>query len=211
MKTITALVLSGLAALIISIPGQAQGTDDGKTEGHQKHTSMTTETKPDQNLDVDIRLYDLELVTQDDKRVKFKSDVIGDKLVAMTFIYTSCTTICPVYNAIFSQLQDLLGERQGRDTILVTITVDPTRDIPQRMKKEAKKFKAKPGWFYLTGKKQNVDQVLTGLDAYFVDFEEHPPMALIGDGKTGTWRRFTGFPQAKHLLAMIDELKAARE
>ena len=211
MKTITALVLSGLAALIIAIPAQAQGTDDGKTQGHQKHTSMTTETKPDQNLDVDIRLYDLELVTQDDKRVKFKSDVIGDKLVAMTFIYTSCTTICPVYNAIFSQLQDLLGERQGRDTILVTITVDPTRDIPRRMKKEAKKFKAKPGWFYLTGKKQNVDQVLTGLDAYFVDFEAHPPMALIGDGKTGTWRRFTGFPQAKHLLAMIDELKAARE
>jgi len=211
MKTITALVLSGLAALIIAIPAQAQGTDDGQTEGHQKHMTMTTDTKPDQNLNVDIRLYDRELVTQDGKRVKFKSDVIGDKLVAMTFIYTSCTTICPVYNAIFSQLQDLLGERQGRDTILVTITVDPTRDIPQRMKKEAKKFKAKPGWFYLTGKKQNVDQVLTGLDAYFVDFEEHPPMALIGDGKTGTWRRFTGFPQAKHLLAMIDELKAARE
>ena len=211
MKTKTIIFLCGLLALIIAIPAQAQGTDDGKTQGHQTHLAMATDTKPDQNLNVDIRLYDRELVTQDGKRVKFKSEVIGDKLVAMTFIYTSCTTICPVYNAIFSQLQDLLGERQGRDTILVTITVDPARDIPRRMKKEAKKFKAKPGWFYLTGKKQNVDQVLTGLDAYFVDFEEHPPMALIGDGKTGTWRRFTGFPQAKHLLAMIDELKAARE
>jgi len=47
-----------------------------------------------------VRLHDLELLTQDRKRVKFKSDVIGDKLVAMTFIYTSCTTICPVYNTI---------------------------------------------------------------------------------------------------------------
>ena len=196
MKTKPIIVLCGLLAFIIAVQAHAQGTAD---------------TKSDQSLNVDIQLYDLELLTQDGKRVKFKSDVIGDKLVAMTFIYTTCTTICPVYNAIFTQLQDLLGERQGRDTILVSITVDPSRDIPRRMKREAKKFKAKPGWFYLTGKKQNVHEVLRGLDAYFVDFEEHPPMALIGDGKTGTWRRFTGFPMPKQLLAMIDELKAARE
>ena len=211
MKTKTARLLSILLICFITAPVYADQMKQGEKEGHETHQAMLKDTKPDQNLNVDIQLYDRELVTQDGKRVKFKSDVIGDKLVAMTFIYTSCTTICPVYNAIFSQLQDLLGERQGRDTILVTITVDPTRDIPRRMKKEAKKFKAKPGWFYLTGQKQNVDEVLTGLDAYFVDFESHPPMALIGDGKTGTWRRFTGFPQAKQLLAMIDELKADRE
>ena len=209
MKTITPLVLCSLLALFIAIP--AQGASDGKTQEHEKHMNMTKDTPSDQNLNVDIRLHDLELVTQDGKRVKFKSDVIGDKLVAMTFIYTSCTTICPVYNAIFTQLQDLLGDRQGREVILISLTLDPARDIPRRMKKEAKKFGAKPGWYYLSGKKQNVDEVLRGLDAYFVDFEEHPPMALIGDGKTGTWRRFTGFPQAKHLLAMIDELKAARQ
>lgn len=211
MKTKTVLVLCGLLALIIAIPAHAQGTDDGNTQEHQIHTAMKTDTKPVSNLNVDIQLHDLELVTQDGKRVKFKSDVIGDKLVAMTFIYTSCTTICPVYNAIFTQLQDLLGERQGRDTILVSLSIDPTRDIPRRMKREAKKFKAKPGWFYLTGRKQNVHEVLKGLDAWFVDFEAHPPMALIGDGKTGTWRRFSGFPMPKQLLAMINELKAARE
>ena len=211
MKTITALVLSILLICFITAPVYADQMKQAEKEGHETHQAMLKDTKPDDHLNVDIRLYDRELVTQDGKQVKFKSDVIGDKLVAMTFIYTSCTTICPVYNAIFTQLQDLLGERQGRDAILVTITVDPARDIPRRMKKEAKKFGAKPGWYYLSGKKHNVDEVLKGLDAYFVDFEEHPPMALIGDGKTGTWRRFSGFPQAKHLLAMIDELKAARE
>jgi len=211
MKTITALVLTVLLALIMAIPAHTQETDGDKTQGHQKHMNMATDTKSDDHLNVDIRLYDLELLTQDGKRVKFKSDVIGDKLVAMTFIYTSCTTICPVYNAIFTQLQDLLGERQGREVILISLSLDPVRDIPRRMKKEAKKFKAKPGWYYLTGKQQNVVQVLKGLDAYIVDFEEHPPTALIGDGKTGTWRRFNGFPMPKQLLAMIDELKAARQ
>ena len=211
MKTITASVLCGLAALIIKVSAHAQETDDGKSQEHQTHTAMATENKSDSNLNIDVQLYDLELLTQDGKRVKFKSDVIGDKLVAMTFIYTFCTTVCPVYNAIFTQLQDLLGERQGREVILISLTLDPARDIPRRMKREAKKFKAKPGWYYLTGKQQNVVQVLKGLDAYYVDFEEHPPMALIGDGKTGTWRRFNGFPMPKQLLAMIDELKAARE
>jgi protein SCO1/2 len=202
-----------LLICFIAIPGYAQETKqtkDGKIQGHAGHMAMIKDAKPDQDMNVDVRLHDLELLTQDAKRVKFKSDVIADKLVAMTFIYTSCTTICPVYNAIFTQLQDLLGERLGKDVILVTMTLDPTRDVPRRMKKEAKKFRAKPGWVYLTGKKQNVDQVLRGLDAYFADFVEHPPMTLIGDGKTGTWKRFNGYPGPEHLLTMIDELKAAR-
>lgn len=199
MKTITTLVLACLLALIISIPAHAQGTE--KVEG----------SKPDGLMNVNIKLYDLELVTQDGKPVKFKSEVIGDKLVAMTFVFTSCTTICPVYNAIFSQLQELLGDRQGKEVILISISIDPTRDVPLRMKREAKRFGAKPGWYYLTGEKQNVDQVLKGLDAYFPDFEEHPPTALVGDGKTGTWKRFNGFPMPKQLLAMIDELAAARQ
>ena len=197
MKPKLTSVLSILFICLISIAAHAHDTAHGKTQ-------------PDQQLNVDIQLHDLELLTQDRKRVKFKSDVIADKLVAMTFTYTSCTTVCPVYNAIFTQLQDLLGRRLGKDVVLVTMTVDPARDVPRRMKKEAKKFKAKPGWVYLTGKKQNVDQVLRGLDAYFPDFTQHPPMAIVGDGKTGTWKRFNGFPQAEHLLAMIDELEAAR-
>ena len=178
---------------------------------HQEQHAMLKDTQAEDDMNVDIELHDLELVTQDGKRVKFKSDVINDKLVAMTFIFTSCTTICPVYSAIFSRLQPLLGDRLGSEVILVSITLDPTRDVPRRMKKEAKKFQAKPGWYYLTGKKGNVDQVLEGLDAYFQDFTLHPPMALVGDGKTGTWKRYTGFPKPEHLLAMIDELKAARE
>ena len=143
--------------------------------------------------------------------MKFKSEVIGDKLVAMTFVFTSCTTICPVFNAIFSQLQELLGDRQGKEVILISMSIDPTRDIPLRMKERPKEFGAKPGWYYLTGQKQNVDQVLKGLDAWFPNFEEHPPMALVGDGKTGTWRRISGFPMPKQLLAMIDGLTAARQ
>ena len=211
MKLRSTIVLSTLLICFLVFSVHAGETKQGDAQGHQKHTTMAKENPDDPHLNIDVQLHDLELLTQDRKRVKFKSDVIADRLVAMTFIYTSCTTVCPVYNAIFTQLQDLLGERLGQDVILITMTLDPARDVPRRMKKEAKKFRAKPGWVYLTGKKKNVDQVLRGLDAYFADFTQHPPMAIVGDGQSGTWKRFNGFPQAGKLLAMIDELKAARE
>ena len=211
MKIKRATVMFSLLVFFISMPAYGEETRHGDPQMHQEQHAMLKDTQAEDDMNVDIELHDLELVTQDGKRVKFKSDVINDKLVAMTFIFTSCTTICPVYSAIFSRLQPLLGDRLGSEVILVSITMDPTRDVPRRMKKEAKKFQAKPGWYYLTGKKGNVDQVLEGLDAYFQDFTLHPPMALVGDGKTGTWKRYTGFPKPEHLLAMIDELKAARE
>jgi protein SCO1/2 len=210
MKSKLTIVLLGLLACLMAISVYAGEMKHDKSQGHQKHTAMKMDIQDDQNLNIDVQLHDLELMTQDRKRVKFKSDVISDKLVAMTFIYTSCTTVCPVYNAIFTRLQDLLGQRLGKDVILVTMTLDPARDVPRRMKKEAKKFKAKPGWVYLTGRKQNVDQVLRGLDAYFADFVDHPPMAMVGDGKTGIWKRFNGYPRPEHLMTMIDKLKAER-
>jgi len=205
------LLTAALLVCFMVLPVNAGEMKDGTSPGHGTHVAMQKDRRGDPNLNIDVQLHDLELVTQDRQRVRFKSDVIADRLVAMTFVYTTCTTVCPVYNAIFTQLQDLLGERLGTDVVLVTMTLDPARDVPRRMKKEAKKFKAKPGWVYLTGKKQNVDQVLRGLDAYFADFTQHPPMAIVGDGRTGIWKRFNGFPQAERLLAMIDDLEAARE
>jgi protein SCO1/2 len=210
MKTKPYLMLSILLIGLLCIPAHAGQMKHGEKEGHEKHKAMLKDSKSEDQTNVEVHLHDLELVTQDGESVKFKSDLIGDKLVAMTFIYTSCTTICPVYNAIFTQLQELLGERQGREVILISMTIDPIRDTPLRMKREAQKFSARPGWAYLTGKKGNVDQVLKGLDAYYPDYTLHPPMTMVGDGKTGTWRRFYGFAQPEHLLTMIDELKAAR-
>ncbi len=210
MKPIRLLFQSLL--LIFLMLASAQGQEvkqDAATEGQQSQ-AVAEDADFQPFMNVNVQLYDLELVTQEGKRVRFKSDVVADKLVAMTFIFTTCTTICPIYNAIFSQLQPLLGERLGKDVVMVTLTLDPTRDVVGRMKRTAQKFGAQPGWLYLTGEKPNVDQVLKGLGAYFPNFEEHPPMALVGDGKTGTWKRFNGFPSPEQVLAMIDELQAAR-
>lgn len=159
---------------------------------------------------VRVQLHDLPLLNQDGRQVRFKSDVIGDRLVAITFTYTTCTTICPILDSIFVKLQDRLGDRLGREVFLYTLSIDPVNDIPPRLKSYAGKLKAKPGWNFLTGNKVNVDKVLTGLDMYTADILNHTPSILVGDGKSGTWRRFYGFPSADKLLAALNELSAAR-
>lgn len=159
----------------------------------------------------DITLFDLELVDQEGAPLKFKSEVIGDRLVVVDFIYTTCTTACPIQTAIFSHLQEALGSRLGTEVFLVSLSVDPATDIPPRLKAYAEKHKAREGWIWLTGRKPAVDEVLLGLRAYSSDLDEHPSMILIGDGKVGGWTRYYGFPHVEGLLAKIDELAALKQ
>jgi protein SCO1/2 len=206
---ITSVVI--FASIFAFSPARAKWLGEGDKDIHERHRAMQEMGEKGDATYVDVTLHDEVLLNQDGEKVKFVSDVIGDKLVAITFIYTNCTTICPVYQAIFADLQGMLGERLGKDVVLITMSLDPTRDIPPRMKIEAQKWNAKPEWVHLTGKKQKMDRVLQGLDAYFADFTQHPPMALVGDAKAGKWKRYNGFPKPDELLAMIDGFKMARE
>jgi protein SCO1/2 len=199
-----------LSAVFALSPAHAKWLGKEDKDIHERHRAMQEMGEKGEAMYVDITLHDEELLTRDGKKVKFVSDVIGDRLVAITFVYTNCTTICPVYQAIFADLQKLLGDRLGKDVVLITMSLDPTRDIPPRMKIEAAKWNAKPEWVHLTGKKPVMDKVLQGLDAYFADFTQHPPMALVGDGKAGKWKRYNGFPKPGELLAMLDGFKMAR-
>lgn len=147
---------------------------------------------------------------QDGAPVRLGSEVIGDKLVVMDFVFTTCTTVCPVLSAIFSRVQERLGDRLGKEVRLVSVSVDPTRDTPARLKAYATSHRAKPGWTWLTGSQENVKQVLEGLGAYTPAKANHAPMVLVGDPRTGKWVRLNGFPSEEQILAKVDELAAAR-
>ena len=160
---------------------------------HAHHRAMMNKpAEPAATVKVD--LLDHVLLDQHGNDVKFVSDVIGDRIVVMDFIYTSCTTVCPVISAVFGQVQNKLGDQLGDDVVLVSVSVDPIRDTPKRLKAYATTHKAQPGWIWLTGGKRTMDEVLDGLGAYSPNFEDHPAMVLVGDGQTGQWSRFYGFP-----------------
>jgi protein SCO1/2 len=157
-----------------------------------------------------VKLADVEVLDQDGRRLNFRKDVVGDRIAVIDTIYTTCPLICPLLSAVMLDVQGALGDRLGKEVTLVSVTVDPNTDIPPRLKEFAERWEAKPGWLFLTGAKPDVDAVLKGLDAYATDFTEHPAMFLVGDGKTGVWTRFYGFPSPEQIVARIEELRGRK-
>lgn len=128
---------------------------------------------------------DTTLLDQNGREVRFKSDVLGEKTVAIQFIFTTCRAICPVMGAAFAKLQDRLGDRLGRDISLVSVSIDPVTDTPARMKQWGEQFGARPGWNLLTGEKGKIENLLKALEAT----NHNAPVVLLGNLRTGEWVR----------------------
>lgn len=156
-----------------------------------------------------IKLPDTVLTDHNGKAVRFRADAMADRLVVINFVYTTCTTVCPVQSALFADLQQRLGERAGKDVALISVSVDPLRDTPPRLKEFAARYKAGPGWRFLTGSRQAVDEVLKAFDVYTPNFADHPAAVLVGDPRSGEWVRYFGFPGTNQILGRITELQAA--
>jgi len=207
MRLIGRTLITSLLTLVLTIPAGAIADEDP----HAKHRAMMKQKSEPALESADVDLRDRPLLTQDGEEVLFVSDVIGDNIVVMDFVYTTCTTICPVLSAIFTQVQGKLGEQVGDDVVLVSMSVDPIRDTPQRLKAYSAKHRAGDSWLWLTGAKPVVDEVLVGVGAYTTNFEDHPTMVLIGDGRTGEWKRLFGFPNPDRIVSVVNEMRARRE
>jgi len=148
----------------------------------------------------------LSMLNRFGEQVDLRADVIGDRVVVVNFVYTSCTTVCPGTSSIFSMVQDRLGEQMGQDVALITITVDPTRDNSHRMRSYAQSFNPGEGWSWLTGEKGTVDEALRAFGAYTPNFEDHPAMVLIGDERHSKWYRLYGFPAPEVIETRVKDL-----
>lgn len=110
--------------------------------------------------------------------------------------------------ANFAKLRQLLGERAGRDVHLISVSVDPRTDTPERLKAWAGRFGSGPGWTLVTGEPAEVTRLLKALGSYTSDIRDHLPLVLVGNATQGEWTRAYGLtPPAK--IAEILEAAAA--
>jgi len=113
-----------------------------------------------------LKIPDATVYNQNGRRLNFYTDLVKGKTVAINFIFTTCTTICPPLTATFRRVQQNLAlEQKGSDVQLISISVDPVTDTPERLQDFAAKFKAGPGWTFVTGDKQEIDSLLRALGA----------------------------------------------
>ena len=142
---------------------------------------------------------DVTLLNQDGQEIKLRSLLDPGKPVIIDFIYTTCTTICPVLSANFLNMQNRLGE--SAETIqLVSISIDPENDRPEQMKKYMQMFKAKKGWDFLTGSRDDIILVLKAFNATVVDKMSHIPLYILHGPKTDEWVRLHGMVGASDLM-----------
>lgn len=187
-------------SLLLAASAAAHSTGEHAAHGQPQKHSETSQ----------VAFVDRPLLDQDGRTVNLRSDLVADRIVVMGFVYTSCTTVCPLVSSIMGKLQKQLGEQVGREVSLVSISVDPQRDTPQRLQDYSRRYQAGPGWRWLTGEPLAVDDTLKALGAWSADYESHPPLIMVGDGRSDRWTRFYGFTDPSVLLAKVAELQAAR-
>ncbi|PKN13526.1 MAG: SCO family protein [Deltaproteobacteria bacterium HGW-Deltaproteobacteria-4] len=142
---------------------------------------------------------DVTLTNQDGKKVQLKSLLEADHPVVVDFIYGTCTTICPVLSVGFLNLQKKVTASGGK-VKLVSITIDPENDNPKILKEYLQRYRAKPGWDFLTGSRADINTVMRAFDAYIPDKMSHYPINLIRSPKDGSWVRLFGIMSGKEFI-----------
>jgi protein SCO1 len=187
-----------LAGFLCNAAGQQVATDGPGADSKRAETSNRRNPIPD-----------ISVTDENGNARHFYSDLVKGKVVAINFVYTTCSTICPPLGATFGKLQKSLGAHFGRDIFLISISVDPATDTPMRLHSWAAQFSAKPGWTLVTGDKLELNRLLKALGSDVASPESHSPMVLIIDDKTGLWKRVYGLGSTAALTRSIEQIMTA--
>ena len=164
------------------------------TVGH-----AASEKKEHQKTVERFKLPDLTLLNQDRQPLKLRDLDRSPKPVMLEFIFATCQTICPILSAGFMNLQKELGDEV--DSVrLVSISIDPQHDTPEVMKKYLERYRARPGWDFLTGERSDIDNVLLAFDCYVPNKMLHEPLTFLRKPGADHWIRIQGLLSGKQLM-----------
>jgi protein SCO1/2 len=150
---------------------------------------------------------DVTLINQEGEKIRLKEILSADKPVLVDFVYTTCTTICPVLSANFVNFQRKRGPEAGK-TQLVSISIDPENDTPKNMKAYLKRYRAKEGWDFLTGSREDMDKVIKAFNALngtVLNKMDHFPIILIKSPADQRWVRIYGLIGTTELMKEYEE------
>ena len=146
----------------------------------------------------------LELINQDGETVRFFDDVLKDKVVVISFIFTNCEGACPLITHKLTQVRDRIEGLIGDPVQFVSLSIDPARDTPAAMKEFAETHQADhAGWTFLTGDAENLDNIIKRLGQYTTDIEAHSTMLLAGNVNEAHWIKIQPHEQPPQIAEKI--------
>jgi len=135
----------------------------------------------------------------------FDAFIDDSRPVIINFIFTTCTTICPIQAATFAQVQRKLGGDAGT-VAMISISIDPEYDTPARLREYAERFRAGPQWQFLTGSLQTMIDVQKSFDAYNGAKMNHRPLTLIKAPGVKEWIRLDGMASAADIVSELEAI-----
>ena len=149
------------------------------------------------------------LVREDGKVVSLPEEMNDGRPILLNFIFTTCTSICPLLSSTFAQFERRLGADAGK-VHLMSISIDPEHDTPARLSEYARKFHAGPEWQHYTGTLDASVAAQQAFDVYRGSKMSHSVVTLMRAAPGKPWLRIEGFVSPDDLVKDYRQLVAAR-
>jgi protein SCO1/2 len=149
---------------------------------------------------------DVVLINQNGNGMRLYSDLLKGKVVIINSFFATCPGSCLPMERNLEKLQQALGDHVGKDVHIISISVDPTVDTPEKLKQYAKKLNARPGWYFLTGEKQNVEFALKKIGHLVANKQDHLNIFIIGNERTGLWKKAFGLARSDELIKVVESV-----
>lgn len=200
-------LISAMGLAIVTIAGASANARaaDAAADEHMHQHMMPAAAPAASRTTASYSIPDIRLVRQDGAVVNLRAELNDDRPVVLAFIYTSCTTVCPLTSHILSELQSKLGADRDR-VHLVSISIDPEQDTPARLRDYAKTYNAGPEWQYYTGTLASSEAAQRAFDVYRGAKMDHSPATLVRTAPGAPWVRIGGFATADQLYAELPNL-----
>lgn len=189
------------AALLACVPAAALGHAGAHDQAAAASPAQLQRTL--QRLEVP----DAKLVDASGRPARAREVLGGREPTIVNFIFTSCTAICPAMSATFARVQRGLGGESAH-VRLVSISIDPEHDTPERLAEYARRFEAGPGWSFFTGSADASLALQQAFQVYRGDKMGHDPVTFMRAGAGEPWVRLDGFASADQLLHEYHRLRA---
>lgn len=153
---------------------------------------------------------DVVLQDQSGRSHRLYSDLIRGRVVVISTFFSTCEASCPVTNRNLMEIQRALGERLGKEVLILSITQDPVQDTPAKLAEYSKQFQAREGWYFLTGAPDAVATALYKTGQQVPNKEAHLSILAMGNDRTGLWKKVNGMSTLPQILSELDSVTQDR-
>src|SRR5690242_8039438 len=140
MQFRTARISLSLAAAACLLLGPAracafQGRQQSRPAAQEQEHEHQPAAENTPSSPTKVAIPDVVVLDQNNQKVHFYSDLVKGKIVAVNFMFTTCTTICSPMTANLARVQKKLLARGEKNVHLISVSVDPEGDTPDKLKK----------------------------------------------------------------------------